>query len=227
MGASAQERIDEYEREILRSLAGMEREENRGQEAPKLSNKNKGRKIQSQGEEPMRDHWRSRMHTLSWIRRPLRLLTGSAVPDQRSGLGGDRRDRRRNDSGRHERVRSRPEPVPNGGPIRVSPYLGPEPARERGQAGQEEKTRQRQHPGGRRIAHGGTVAAPQRNRAGSLLSPDRAAYWRRCRRLRHGKKIGHSDLPAVAVGTTLCRPRRPSLRKAVSGAPHWQPEGHR
>jgi transposase len=51
---SIQERIDEYEREILRSLAGMEREENRGQEAPKLSNKNKGRKIQSQGEEPMR-----------------------------------------------------------------------------------------------------------------------------------------------------------------------------
>jgi len=32
---SAQERIGEYERAILRSLAGMEREENRGQEAPK------------------------------------------------------------------------------------------------------------------------------------------------------------------------------------------------
>src|ERR1035441_4899455 len=54
MGASAQERMGEYEREILRSLAGMEREENRGQEAPKLSNKNKGRKILAQGEEPMR-----------------------------------------------------------------------------------------------------------------------------------------------------------------------------
>ena len=56
---SIQERMGEYEREILRSPAGMEREQNRGREAPKLSNKNKGRKILAQGEEPMRDHWRS------------------------------------------------------------------------------------------------------------------------------------------------------------------------
>jgi transposase len=74
---SIQERIGEYEREILRSLdhwrsrmddlildkltiaaadrvKGMEREENRGQEAPKLSNLNKGRKILALGDEPMR-----------------------------------------------------------------------------------------------------------------------------------------------------------------------------
>jgi hypothetical protein len=61
---SIQERMGEYEREILRSLAGMEREETRGQEAPKLSNKNKGRKIVAQGDEPMRDHWRSTRVTL-------------------------------------------------------------------------------------------------------------------------------------------------------------------
>ena len=49
-----QERIGEYEREMLRRMGKMEREENRGQETPKLSNTRKGKKIQTQGDEPMR-----------------------------------------------------------------------------------------------------------------------------------------------------------------------------
>ena len=49
-----QERIGEYEREILRKLAEMEREESRGQEAPKLSNPQKTKAIKRRGEEPMR-----------------------------------------------------------------------------------------------------------------------------------------------------------------------------
>lgn len=49
-----QERIGEYEREILRKLAEMEREENQGQEAPKLSNPRKIKAIKRRGEEPMR-----------------------------------------------------------------------------------------------------------------------------------------------------------------------------
>lgn len=51
---SIQERIGEYEREILRKLAEMEREESRGQEAPKLSNPRKATAIKGRGEEPMR-----------------------------------------------------------------------------------------------------------------------------------------------------------------------------
>jgi transposase len=51
---SIQERIGEYEQEILRKLAEMEREESRGQEAPKLSNPRKAKAIKSRGEEPMR-----------------------------------------------------------------------------------------------------------------------------------------------------------------------------
>src|ERR1022692_968069 len=49
-----QERIAEYEREMLRRMAEMVREENRGHEAPKLSNTRKGKKIRAQGDEPMR-----------------------------------------------------------------------------------------------------------------------------------------------------------------------------
>jgi transposase len=49
-----QERISDYEKEILQKLAAMEREECRGQEVPKSNNPQKGRAIRRRGEEPMR-----------------------------------------------------------------------------------------------------------------------------------------------------------------------------
>jgi len=51
---SIQERITDYEKEILRKLAEMERGECRGQEVPKVKNSQKGKAIQRRGEEPMR-----------------------------------------------------------------------------------------------------------------------------------------------------------------------------
>jgi transposase len=51
---SIQERIADYEQEILRKLAEMERAQCRGQEAPKVKNPHKGRAIRNRGEEPMR-----------------------------------------------------------------------------------------------------------------------------------------------------------------------------
>jgi len=51
---SIQERITDYEKEILRKLAEMEREECRGQAVPKVKNPKKGQAIQKRGEEPMR-----------------------------------------------------------------------------------------------------------------------------------------------------------------------------
>src|SRR6266446_5278319 len=51
---SIQERIAEYEREILGKLAEMEREECRGQEPPKLNNPQKAKAIKKRGEEPLR-----------------------------------------------------------------------------------------------------------------------------------------------------------------------------
>jgi len=49
-----QERIAEYEREILGKLAKMEREECHGQEPPKLNNPQKAKGIKKRGEEPLR-----------------------------------------------------------------------------------------------------------------------------------------------------------------------------
>src|SRR5258708_7966757 len=49
-----QERITDYEKEILQKLAKMEREEGRGQEVPKSKNPQKGRPIQSREADPIR-----------------------------------------------------------------------------------------------------------------------------------------------------------------------------
>lgn len=51
---SIEERIADYEKEILRKLAEMEREECRGQDAPKPQNPNKWSAMQRRGEDPMR-----------------------------------------------------------------------------------------------------------------------------------------------------------------------------
>jgi transposase len=50
-----QERIVDYEQEILRKLAEMEREECRGQQAPKLKNPEKAKAIKKRGQDSMRE----------------------------------------------------------------------------------------------------------------------------------------------------------------------------
>ncbi len=54
MHDAIQERMADYEREILRKLAEMEREECRGQEPPQLNNPQKAKAIKKRGEDPMR-----------------------------------------------------------------------------------------------------------------------------------------------------------------------------
>src|SRR5437667_11450315 len=54
MYGAIQERIADYEREILRKLVEMERAECHGQEPPKLKNPQKAKAIQKRGEEPLR-----------------------------------------------------------------------------------------------------------------------------------------------------------------------------
>ena len=76
---SIQERIVDYEKEILRKLAEMEREECRGQAVPKVKNPKKG------ASDPE-----------AWGRAD----APSFVPDERSGSDGDRRDRGGNGANR-------------------------------------------------------------------------------------------------------------------------------
>jgi transposase len=51
---SIQDRIRDYDQELLKKLAAMEREECRGQQAPKGNNPQKAQAIRKRGEEPMR-----------------------------------------------------------------------------------------------------------------------------------------------------------------------------
>jgi transposase len=51
------ERIEAYEKEILRRLGELERPESRGQSAAKLQNANKAKKIRERGEEPLHQAW--------------------------------------------------------------------------------------------------------------------------------------------------------------------------
>jgi transposase len=51
---AVEERIAAYEKEILRKLGAMEREEQRGQTAPPLANANKAKAIKKRGQEPKR-----------------------------------------------------------------------------------------------------------------------------------------------------------------------------
>src|ERR1700751_3878622 len=51
---AVEERIAAYEKEILRKLGDMEREEQRGQTAPPLQNANKANMIKKRGQEPIR-----------------------------------------------------------------------------------------------------------------------------------------------------------------------------
>ena len=54
MYEAIQQRMADYEKEILRKLGEMEQEGLRGQQAPPLRNANKARKIKNRGQEPTR-----------------------------------------------------------------------------------------------------------------------------------------------------------------------------
>jgi transposase len=119
-----QERIAEYEREIMGKLAEMEREECRGQAAPKLNNPKKAQAIKKRGEEPS---------------------APGAIPDQRGESGRDRCNRCGNGAIGPQRIRHRLEHVSHREGVRLAHHISPPQGHERRQAGEEtEEARQRQ-----------------------------------------------------------------------------------
>ena len=96
---------------------------------------------------------------------------------------------------------------------------------ERRQAHQEEKAEQRQYACRRGLTYGGALSAPQPERPGRILSQAGATHRRRRCRVCYGEEVGHSDLPASAMGPALCGPRCSSLRKSLSAATHHKLDG--
>ena len=175
--------IADYDAEILRKLAQMEREECRGQQAPKLKNEGKVRAIKSRGEESLRQA----LYRMSGVD----VTAIDAI-------------RRRNRASGTQRIRSRPQPLSHRKTIRPTRYFSSPQANQRKEGGKEEKTQERQYASRGRAAHRCHRTAPQPNRAGRLLPPDCAAQRRRCRGLCHGKEAGYPHLPSAPVGPTLC-----------------------
>src|SRR5215469_10727933 len=117
-----------------------------------------------------------------------------------------------------ERIRPRSQPLPYGEGVRLAPHLGAPCAQQRRQTTQKGKTEQRQHAGGGSLAYGSALAASQPDRLGSVLSQARStAEWRYCG-VRHRQKVGHSDLPAAALGPAVHGRRCGGIRKTLPPA---------
>jgi NAD(P)-dependent dehydrogenase (short-subunit alcohol dehydrogenase family) len=110
----------EYEREIMGKLAEMEREECRGQAAPKLDNPKKGAGDQKAGG---------------------RTPAPGSVPDQRSGPDRDRRDRCGNRPIGAQRIWHRLEHVSHREAVRLAHHLSSTQGHERRQPVKKQKKR--------------------------------------------------------------------------------------
>ena len=182
MYESIEERIADYEKEILRKLAEMERKECRGQPAPPVKNPKKRQAIQRRGEEAMRQA----LYRMSGVD-----LTGidaigvETVQVVISEYGPDL------------------EPLSHRETIHQTCNPGAAPADERGQAGKKEKAQQREHSGGRGAADGRHLTAAQRYGPGRILSPDRATDRSGCGRIRRRPETRDDHLPDAAVGKAI------------------------
>src|SRR5215469_14495379 len=118
-----------------------------------------------------------------------------------------------------ERIRPRSQPLPYGERVRLAPHLGAPCAQQRRQTTQKEKAEQREHAGGGCLAYGSALAASQPDRLGSVLSQARPTAGRRCCGVRYRQEVGHSDLPAAALGPAVsgrgCRGIRKTLPPAA------------
>src|SRR5438552_11153650 len=115
-----------------------------------------------------------------------------------------------------------PEPVSRRKAVRLARDVSSTQADERRKDAEEEKTARRsQYSRSSRFAHGGTIHAPQPNRAGGLLPSHRAPQKRGRSGIRDSEEIGHADLPPATGGASLTwtraqRPTKSATRKSVS-----------
>jgi transposase len=187
---AVEERIAAYEKEILRKLGDMEREEQRGQTAPPLQNANKTNAIKKRGQEPKRQA----LYRMSGV--DITHIDAIGVGTVEVVLSEYSPDLSRFPTEKQfvSHVSLAPHvPASGGKPLR------------------KKKAKQREHPGRSCFAHGLPFPAPQPDRPGRVLSQDGPTAGRRHCGVRHSAEVGHSDLPAPAMGPAVCRRRRKRL----------------
>jgi hypothetical protein len=201
---AVQERIAAYEQEILRKLSEMEREEPHEPVAPPLQNANKARTIKNRGQEAKRQA----LYRMSGVdMTQIDAIGVETVEVVVSEYGSDL-----------SRFPTEKQ--------FVSHATFAACAQKRRQARKKEKAEQRKYARRGCFAYGGTLAAPQPDGPGSVLSKNRATPRRRHRRIRYRQEVGYSCLPAAAMGPALRGRRSGRIRKPLSPAPHRTFGGH-
>jgi transposase/transposase IS116/IS110/IS902 family protein len=194
---AVEERIAAYEKEILRKLGDMEREEQGEQTAPPLKNANKSNMIKKRGQEPIRQA----LYRMSGVDATHIDTIGVETLEVVLSEYGPDLSRFPTEKQFVSHVTLAPH-VPTSG----------------GKAAEEEKSEQHEYPCRSRFAHGGAFPAPQPDRPGSVLSQDGPTARRRHCRVRHRPEVGHADLPAAQMGPAVCGRRRKGLRSPLSPA---------
>ena len=179
---AVQQRIDAYNREILRRLAAMQPEEFQKRPAPEVKNAQKAKAIRKRGEEPMR----KALYRMSGVDlTSIDALGVETVQVVLSEYGPDL-----------SRFPTEKEFVSHVTLAPRRPTSGGEPIRKR-------KHNSASTRGGG-LTDGRAVAAPQCHRVGCILPQNRAPHRRRRGGVRHGPEVGHPHLSPASVGTAVC-----------------------
>jgi transposase len=177
---AVQERIAAYEKEILRKLGDMEREEQRGQTVPPLQNANKTKAIKKRGQEPKRQA----LYRMSGVDiTHIDAIGVETVEVVLSEYGPDL-----------SRFPTEKQFVSH---VTLAPHVP--------------------------TSGGKPLRKKKRNSASTWVA---AAVRLAALSLRHRAEVGHSDLPAAAMGPAVCRRRRKGLRNPLSPAAHRTLGGH-
>ena len=183
---AVEERIAAYEKEILRKLGDMEREEQRGQTAPPLQNANKAKAIKNRGQEPCQ------------CGKALYRMSGVGCNPHRCY-----REWKRSGSGA-QRIWPRFKSLSHGVKQFVSHVtLAPHVPTSGGKAAEEEESVTVRAPvWPSAFAHGGALPTPQPDRPGSVLSQDGATARRGHCRIRHRAEVSHSKFTGCCDGAS-------------------------
>jgi transposase len=179
---SIQERIRDYDQELLKKLAALEREECRGQQAPKVKNPQKAKAIRKRRAEPMRQAlYRMSGVDLTGID-AIGVATGEVILSE---YGPDL-----------SRFPTEKQFVSH---VTLAPH--------RPTSGGKPVKKKKRNSASTRVASTLRMAALSLRHSDTalrgLLPPHCPTNERRCGGVCHGQKIGHSDLPTSSMGSAV------------------------
>jgi len=195
------DRLADYEREILQQLAAMAQTDDT---PPPPTNVNKARMIQKRGEEPLRQA----LYRISGV--DLTTIDALGVETVNVILSEYGPDLSRFPTEKQFASPSRAPPGHQRWEARANP----------------QKTAAPQRPRDHGVAHGRHIVAAQPVGARRVLSTDRSATRRRCRRVCHRTEARPMGLPRAAVGAAVRRRRGGGLRAPLPPSAHYTLGGH-